>query len=70
MEMRNRQEHIPIPVTMEDLERQKWCPCCKNGIISREEAAPMAVCSVCGQRYQIKDKEEKDGEAKTEAKQE
>ena len=68
MEMKNRKVHIPIPVTLEDLKGQKWCPCCKNGIISRNGEAPMAICTVCGQRYQIKDKEGKKGEDKTEAK--
>ncbi len=68
METKNRQGHMPIPVTLEDLEGQKWCPCCKNGIISRDGKVPMATCTVCGQRYQIKEKEEKDGETQTEAK--
>ena len=63
--MRNRQGHLPIPVTLEDLEGAKWCPCCKSGIIKWGGDAPMAVCSKCGQRYQIKNEEGEDGEAKT-----
>jgi len=68
MEVKNRQGHRPIPVTLEDLEGQNWCPCCKNGTINRDDEAPMAACTKCGQRYQIKNKEEEDGEDKTEAK--
>ena len=61
METKNRQKHMAIPVTMEDLKGQEWCPCCKNGSIKREGKAPMAACTMCGQRYQIQNKEEADG---------
>ena len=54
METSNRINHRPIPVTEGDLEGVKWCPCCKVGVIEREDGAPMAECSKCGQRYQLK----------------